>query len=371
MKGLKTVLLTLTYCWLTASALQAEDLTIGWIGALTGDAAGIGTEILASLETAVSEVNAQGGIAGRPIKVVAEDDGYVVARALTAYEKLRSSVNSHIIFVSTYGAMFALGRRPEQHGLLIIDTLDCNDELVKVSNYHFCLASRTESIAENFIKAIQSRGGGKIAVLYEEEAWFNFIVRGLKQALGPNLLEVTAPVHSGDYQAELLQIKQNGAKHLILLGNDSMGRAVKQAAVMQLNVPLYSIAGVMSPGYQKLAGSALEGVIVSHWEAPRAEAFRRFQQSFMKKTGRGVALEFVAAPTYDAAQVVLAVLARAAKEHPTLAAAQLRTLLLESPAFGGVSGLIKFDPDGAVRSINETLFLYQQGTLRPWPDSPN
>ena len=113
----------LAMCLATAPA-RGEELTIGWIGALTGDAAGIGNDILASLQTAVAEANSRGGIDGKKLRIIAEDDGYEVSRALTAYEKLKKEVSTKVIFASTYGALFALGTKPDRDGILVLDTLD-------------------------------------------------------------------------------------------------------------------------------------------------------------------------------------------------------------------------------------------------------
>ena len=369
---MKTHIRTLFFIFMIAagfSPADAQELTVGWIGALTGDAAGIGTEIAGSLEAAVTEMNQQGGIGGRRLRVLAEDDGYEITQALNAYEKLKSRVNTRVIFMSTYGALFALGQRPQQDRIVIIDTLDCNDSLAAVSQYHFCAATRTESIAGNFITAIAANGGGKVAVLYEEEAWFNFIVRGLRTAYGRDLVEVTAPVRVGDYRAELMRIKASGAKHLILLGNDAMGRAVKQLADLKIEVPLYSIAGIMSPGFQRLAGPALEGTFVSHWEAGRTAAFDRFRALFSAVNKRTPVLEFVAVPTYDAARVLFGALGRVAPAGDPVDGSALRQALLAAPAYDGISGTIRFEADGAVRTILEKPYVFRAGALQPWQGS--
>jgi branched-chain amino acid transport system substrate-binding protein len=354
-------------CLIGGAASAQNNYSIGWIGALSGDAAGIGTEILASLKTAVAEVNSAGGINGRPLGILAQDDGYEISRALSAYHKLKSEVNTRLVFMSTYGALFALGKQPERDGVLIIDTLDCNDKLAAVSKNHLCVATRTESIAENFVKAIRSRGDGSVAVLYEEEAWFNFIVTGLKQAYGSKLTEVTAPVKSGDYQAELMRIKQSSARHLVLLGNDAMGRAVAQIKQMRLDLSLYSIASVTSPGFKQLAGPALNGTIVSHWAAGNTPAVEAFRSKFKEQNGREPALEFVAAPTYDAARLVFAGLRQLPKDNAPVDPKKLRAALLALPSFHGLCGNLKFDPDGAVRSINERLYVFQNGGLKEFP----
>ena len=138
---------------------------------------------------------------------------------------------------------------------------------------------------------------------------------------------------------------------------------MKQAADLRLRVQLYSIAGITSPGFQKLAGPALEGAVVSHWEARRGgSAYESFRARFKAANGKDPILDFVAAPTFDAAS--LALRTRRVVQRPVTAAAR-RGDLLGGPPFDGVSGPIEFDPDGAVRSIRERLFRFEKGRLIP------
>lgn len=350
-----------------ASSCLAEPLRIGYIGALTGDAAAIGLEIEKSLEVAADLINSAGGINGRPIEIIAEDDGYDVKRALTAYQHLQSRINSRVIFVSTYGAQFALARRPESDNLLIIDTLDCNDDLAKISELHLCLSTRTESIGETFLGEISRQGGGAIGILYEEEAWFNYIVETLKRGSTGRIVTVTAPGNATDYRSELIRLKSMPIAHLIFLGNDSMGRAMLQARQLGIQAKFYSIAGVMSPGYRELAGPALEGTIVSSWLATESEKLKQFSAAFVARWHAPIQLDFVARPTADAAELVFDALKVVTKEGTSPKATTLARAIIEHQPLEGLSGVIKFDPDGAVRSIRESAFIYQAGKLIPPP----
>ena len=131
--------MTLLSFVVVSSTCLAENLKVGYIGALTGDAAGIGTEIAMVLQVSIDEINQTGGINGRKLELVAEDDGYEVRRTLSAYEKLKSGINSKVIFMTTYGGLFAIGKRAENDGIVLVDTLDCNDDIVKTSQMHTCV----------------------------------------------------------------------------------------------------------------------------------------------------------------------------------------------------------------------------------------
>lgn len=361
---MKTLVCSLIISLAITSNCLAEPLRIGFIGALSGDSAVIGRGILQTLEHQVEEINNTGGIVGRQIELIVEDDGYNITRSRAAFEKVKDSINSQIIFLSTYGAAFVIAPRAKESGLLLIDTLDCNDELAKLSPALLCVATRTESIADVFITEIKSSGrGGKVGLVFESEAWFDFIVTRLRAALREDLIESLAPAQAFDYRANLLQLKRSGVKHIVFLGGDSMGRAMKQARELGMGAQFYSIAGVMSPGFRDLAGAALEGAIVSNWEAAQSPAAEKFRNSYAAKFGAPPQLEFVAGPTADAFKAVTAGLRAQLGGSQSIDTERLRKSVIENGPFAGVSGQIRFDSDGAVRSILERAYVYRSGKL--------
>lgn len=361
-RALQIIILLQALLIFTAN-IRADSLRIGYIGALSGDAAAIGSEIARTLQLSVNNWNANASADLPKLELIIEDDGYQVTKAISAYEKLKQQVNSRVIFMTTYGAMFALGKRPEQDQIVIVDTLDCNDSLAKISNMHTCVATRTESIADVFLNSARKNAGGALGILYEEEAWFNFIVAALRKNYRDGVIEVTAPVQATDYRTELLKLKSKDVKHLVFLGNDSMGRAMAQARAIGIKAQFYSIAGVMSPGFQALAGPSLEGTIVSNWLIPKSDLAQNFAKQYLAEFKKPVQLEFVAGPSLDAAKLVFEVLHTQFLKSKIISAQEIRHALSAQPPFLGVSGMIKMDADGAVRSIRETEYRYLDGKL--------
>jgi branched-chain amino acid transport system substrate-binding protein len=57
----------------TAPRNSDEPIRIGWVGPLTAGAAAVGNEMLAAANVAVDEINAEGGVLGRPVELVTRD----------------------------------------------------------------------------------------------------------------------------------------------------------------------------------------------------------------------------------------------------------------------------------------------------------
>lgn len=68
--------------------MKAESVKLGLMPPLTGLVSIYGTEILRAAEIACAEVNEQGGVLGRPLELVVEDDGSLPESAVAAAEKL-------------------------------------------------------------------------------------------------------------------------------------------------------------------------------------------------------------------------------------------------------------------------------------------
>ena len=83
---LTTFILVLCLCCVTHTQAQNKPITLVSSNALTGPAAGLGTKLTQGANVYFSKVNNQGGIAGRPIKLITLDDGY---------EAFRTVVNTH------------------------------------------------------------------------------------------------------------------------------------------------------------------------------------------------------------------------------------------------------------------------------------
>ena len=69
-------------------AAQSQDIKIGYAGALTGPASFAGLDIKRGAEMAVDEINANGGIKGQKLVLVARDDEHNPVRTVAQYREL-------------------------------------------------------------------------------------------------------------------------------------------------------------------------------------------------------------------------------------------------------------------------------------------
>src|SRR5688500_9149201 len=72
----------------SGGATTTGDILVGFYGSLTGDGASVGQSSREGAELAVDELNAAGGVLGRPVKLLVEDDQSRPEEASSAVTKL-------------------------------------------------------------------------------------------------------------------------------------------------------------------------------------------------------------------------------------------------------------------------------------------
>src|SRR5438045_3180865 len=90
-RGMVAALVALLSAAALGGALAADPIRIGVVTPLTGTYAGIGQQVRWGLELAVREVNASGGVMGRPIELLFEDEEANPTVAVQKWEKLFQS----------------------------------------------------------------------------------------------------------------------------------------------------------------------------------------------------------------------------------------------------------------------------------------
>ena len=357
---------SLAYLAFAPLLASAQPIKIGWSGPLTGNSAVLGVDSLAAAQMAIDEANASGGVRGRPLELVAEDDGYETPRAFSAYSKLTSTDGVSAILMSTYGGVFATATRAERDSVIVINPLDCNSEIAALGANTFCIATETESIGRTIAEDITKSGFKRIAILYDESNPFMQLV---ERSVGASLtsystIELSSHAVSnsaGDFRSVVTRLAKVDA--LVFLGHDPMGSAMAQARAIGTRAQFYTVGTITSPGFQALAGAAAEDTRVAYWEAPRSPEFSSFIARFERRVGRKPILELATIPSYDAMRILITALDATMAAQGTVAPELLTANLLKIQDYQGISGSITMDRDGAVRSLKEKIYRFSKGRL--------
>jgi branched-chain amino acid transport system substrate-binding protein len=359
-----------TSCLLSPAYAEEANIKIGWMGPLSGDAAVLGADSMPAAQIVFDEVNAAGGVGGKKIELLVEDDQYLTAKAITSYKKLVHQDKVNVIVALTYGAIFALAEQAQRDNVLLIDPLDCDESIAKLPENVVCIAKRTEDLGIESANYAKSQGAIPSAIIYfDGDPFMGAVAESAVKRFEE--LGVQAPLmlaynsNSIDFRSHLLRVKSFGAKSIFFYGYDTLGQGMRDAKALGFQVPFVGLNTVESPGFKKLAGDALEGAAIALWQSPRGAELDAFREKFVKKMGRGYNFETSMIPSYDIAKILVEALKNGAVDastgKPDVAAIKKHLYGLKN--YQGLGGNITMDPDGITRSFPVRMFLHKQGVM--------
>ena len=345
-----------------------SPITIGWIGPLSGNAAVLGVDTVPAIELVFQQVNAKGGISGHAIELLVEDDRYDTAQAQTAYRYLVNQRGVRVVVLLTYGALFSLAEQALKDNVLLLDPLDCDENIAELPKNVLCVSKMSEDLGRStaehavsidaFPAGVIYFGGDPFMGVVAKASESYFLSKSKRWAFSASYTRETK-----DFRSLLLRAKQANLKSLFLFGYDEMGLAMRQAREIGVKAQFYALATTANPEFQKLAGDALKDTIIPFWQAPRNARFQEFLKAFLAKVGRNPHFEISTVTAFDIAKLLVAGLQAGALQDGEIAVDALRDYLYSVKDYKGVSGPITIDADGVTRSFSVHLRQYRGGPV--------
>jgi branched-chain amino acid transport system substrate-binding protein len=297
----------------------------GYLG-LTGNTATFGQSTQDGIVMAFDEVNAAGGIAGKTLKVIIEDDQGRPEEAATAVRKL----------ISQDGVIAVLGDVPSSNSLAaapicqsakvpMITPSSTNPKVTETGDYIFrvCFIDPFQgTVMAKF--AYENKGLRKAGILRDVRSDYSvgladFFIATFTQLGGTIVSDEAYSQGDTDFRPQLTALKAKGPDAIFVPGyyND-VGLIVRQAREIGLTLPILGGDGWDSPELIALGGAALENTYFSnHYSTEdQSPAVLNFIQAYEKRFGAKP--DALAALGYDAAQFLTAALRQISTSDPAL-----------------------------------------------------
>jgi branched-chain amino acid transport system substrate-binding protein len=202
-----------------------SEIRFGISAPFTGTAKELGQNMKRGIETAFNVANANGGVYGRQLRLIAADDGYEPARAAVTMKQLyeRDQVFGLIGNVGTPTAVvalpFALDRKMLFFGAFTGAGLLRNDPPDRyVFNYRASYAEETAAVV-NYLVRVRRLLPEQIAVFAQQDAYGDSGFAGVEKAIrslrGGNespILRLNYQRNTVDVEAAVAQLQQNNAQ---------------------------------------------------------------------------------------------------------------------------------------------------------------
>lgn len=359
----------LALLFLGACAGSDDPIVLG-VAAPLADSYGESTKLGAEL--AVEEINAAGGVDGRPLALRVLDDKADAQTAIDVAEQLVADDRVVAVVGHVYsGTMRAAGDTYNRDGLAAVATSATATDLSQLGPWTFRVAAADSATAVELAKVAQGLGK-RISILYLNDDYGRGLTRNFRDALqtaGASVLDMDPYAESTeDFLPYLTRLQRKNADLVFVAGYDvEAARIIKQAREMGITARFMGGDGLEALPAQ---GSAYNGTLVGVLYHPDAsEAARGFADAYRAAFGKDP--DSSAALAYDAVKLI----ARAAD------AANLKGILRRdrkairdelamvgrpggSAAFGGVAGTVRFDENGDPLEKDFSVTVAQDGTLR-------
>lgn len=264
------LLTTLALSATLASAQQGvtkADITLGSIQDLSGPLAGFGKQARLGMMLRVDEINEQGGINGRKLKLIVEDSGYDPKKAVLAAQKL---VNQDKIFmmVGHIGTAQNLAAMPVQFEKNVINFFPITAAREMYEPFHklkYSFAATYFDQMRNAVpKVAKEKGAKKVCTLYQDDEFGLEVFRGAEAGLktiGMEFAEKTTYKRGAtDFSSQVSKLQASGCD-LVVLGTiirETIG-AIGTAKKMGYNPTFLGSSAAYTDLIHKLGGAAMNG----------------------------------------------------------------------------------------------------------------
>ena len=271
--------------------LAGRNVKIGCQVSLTGKGAEWGQAAKVSMEIAVEEINAKGGIGGLPIDLICYDTQTSEAEALKTVSRLVERDRVLAIAGPCFSSEFeAIAPQLDTQLKTVINSYcSAKPGLSAMSKWAFRNTLTSDKQLKPVVDAwVAEYHPKKVVIIYDAEDAVSkaegvAVLPALFKAHGIEILDMLSyRTQDTDYSAQITRAKSLGADG-IGLGScyQNAGAIVKEAHKQGLIVPVVGGACASAPGFIEIAGKAAEGTYMSTaaWiDDPRPEV-----QAYVKK----------------------------------------------------------------------------------------
>src|SRR3989338_1941407 len=346
-------LLTLSFF---SCSKPTNEIRIGFFGPLTGSTATWGQMGKKAVDLAVEEVNAQGGLLGKQVKVIYEDDQSLPEQAKIAALKL---IKQHKVsaLIGEYASSRSLAAAPEaqRNKIPMVSPFSTNPKVTAVGDYIFrvCYIDPFQGSAMAHF-AYDQLGVRSAAILRDIKNDYsiglaNYFIETFTKLGGKIVADHAYSEGDVEFRSQLTATKASNPQAIFIPGYyTEVGLIARQTRELGMNIPLLGGDGWDSTKTVDIGGNAANN---SYFSTPfAADDPNPAGQMFIKNFQLRYALhpDGTAAVSYEAAMDIF----DAIKREGSTDGKAIRDALAATKDYDGVSGKMSLDKDrNAIKRI--------------------
>src|SRR5580658_502546 len=330
------------------TAASNDIIKVGEYASLTGSEATFGQSSHKGTQLAIDDLNAAGGVLGKKIELITEDDQSQAGQPATAVRKLISR-DGVVAILGEVASSRSMEAAPicQENKIPMISPSSTNPKVTATGDYIFrvCFIDPFQgTVMANFArKTLKAK---KVAIFTDVKSDYSiglakFFKEGFLAGGGQIVAELDYSGGDKDFKAELTQIKSVGPDAVFIPGYyTDVALICIQAKQLNLTAPLFGGDGWESDQLVKIGQDAVEGNYFSTHYAPSVDTpqSKKFVADYEKRVN-GKMPDAMAALGFDSAMI----LADAMKRAGTIDGAKVRDALAATKDFPCVTGVTTID----------------------------
>ncbi len=351
-------------------ANAGEPIKIGAIVSLTGTYAGLGDPEKKTIEMEVARINEAGGVNGREVQVIFEDDATDEAKAVAAASKLIEQDGVIAIIGATgSGQSMAIRGDIQRAGIPQVSMAGATVITKQFDPLVFQTPWSNTIVAPYTLEAVKAAGITKIGLITDSGGFGKdgreVVLEEAKKAGIEVVSDQTFNPDDADMSAQLTKIKGSGAEAVVMwTAGKEAATIVKNASELGLGIPIFGSHGNARKEFPEGAGEAANGVRFAAGKVLVPEAYGEGTEGYKVATDfiDRYTAEFGDAPStfaghaYDALYLIVEA---ARRVEGDLTPAALRDEIEKTAGFVGIGGTFTFSPTDHNGLTASDLTLYE------------
>lgn len=358
--------------WLSQNGKKPQEIKIGVLFPLTGDAASYGEKGQKAIDMALDEINESGGVHGRKIVAIYEDSraepktGVAAMRKLVNIDRVPAVVGDIVSAITLPAAPIA-----ESNKVVLLSPTSSAPAITNAGEFIYRIWPSDLAEGKAVAEFARKHGYVRAAILHLNNDYGLAIAKIFKEKFESGDAKVVLmegySKDDADYRSVLSKVERAKPDVVYIAGYYAdTAKILRQAHELGINIQFLGTTAIEDDKFLELAGNAAEGIIYPlatgfdpTSTAPKTKKFiDAFQKRYNYQPG------WVEAQSYDAFMLICA----AAKgSSGTIDGPQIKAFFDNMWEYDGVTGKIKFDKNGDV--VKPVIFkIVRNGKFEPLID---
>ncbi|HRH85528.1 MAG TPA: ABC transporter substrate-binding protein [Rubrivivax sp.] len=251
--------------------VSKDEILIGTIQDLSGPLAGYGKAVRNGMLLRIEEINEQGGIGGRKLKLITEDSGYDPKRSVLAAQKL---VNQDKVFIVAghLGTAQNNAAMPVQFEKNIVNYMPvtaAREMFEPLNRLKFAFTVPYYDQMRTWLpKMVKDKGAKKVCAIHQDDEFGLEVLRGAEaglKSINMEMVEKTSYKRGAtDFSSQVAKMKGAGCD-LVVLGTiirETIG-TIGESRKAGFSPVFFGSQAAYTELIHKLGGKAMDGVYVT------------------------------------------------------------------------------------------------------------